>query len=74
MAASLAVIFTCDNCHLDAGTRKFGMSYVGVFADFPQYRAGEGEAQARNTAIATSSTTITTTAPVVAPVNEPQNF
>ncbi len=34
---------SCGNCHLEAGTKKFGLPYVGVFADFPQYRAREGE-------------------------------
>jgi thiosulfate dehydrogenase len=33
----------CQNCHLEAGTKKFGLPFVGVFADFPQYRAREGE-------------------------------
>jgi len=32
----------CQNCHLDAGTRQLGLPFVGVFADFPQYRAREG--------------------------------
>jgi thiosulfate dehydrogenase len=34
---------SCQSCHLIAGTKKFGLPYVGVFADFPQYRAREGE-------------------------------
>jgi thiosulfate dehydrogenase len=34
---------SCQNCHLEAGTKKFGLPFVGVFADFPQYRAREGE-------------------------------
>lgn len=33
----------CQNCHLDAGTRKFGLPLVGVYADFPNYRARSGE-------------------------------
>ena len=33
---------SCQNCHLDAGTKQFGLPFVGVFADFPQYRAREG--------------------------------
>lgn len=33
---------TCQNCHQAAGTAKFGLPFVGVFADFPQYRAREG--------------------------------
>jgi len=34
---------TCQNCHLEAGTKKFALPFVGVFADFPQYRGREGE-------------------------------
>jgi thiosulfate dehydrogenase len=34
---------SCQNCHLDAGTRKFALPFVGVFGDFPQYRAREGQ-------------------------------
>jgi thiosulfate dehydrogenase len=34
---------TCQNCHLEAGTKRSGLPFVGVFADFPQYRAREGE-------------------------------
>jgi thiosulfate dehydrogenase len=34
---------SCQNCHLEAGTKKFGLPFVGVFADFPQYRSREGE-------------------------------
>jgi thiosulfate dehydrogenase len=34
---------SCQSCHLDAGTRQFGLPFVGVFADFPQYRAREGK-------------------------------
>jgi thiosulfate dehydrogenase len=34
---------TCQSCHLEAGTKKFGLPFVGVFADFPQYRSREGE-------------------------------
>jgi thiosulfate dehydrogenase len=34
---------SCQNCHLDAGTSKFALPFVGVFADFPQYRAREGQ-------------------------------
>jgi thiosulfate dehydrogenase len=32
----------CQSCHLDAGTREFGLPFVGVFADFPNYRARSG--------------------------------
>lgn len=31
----------CQSCHLDAATKEFGLPFVGVFADFPQYRARE---------------------------------
>jgi thiosulfate dehydrogenase len=34
---------SCQNCHLEAGTKKFGLPFVGVFADFPQYRGREGD-------------------------------
>ena len=34
---------SCQSCHLEAGTKKFGLPFVGVFADFPQYRSREGE-------------------------------
>ena len=34
---------SCQNCHLDGGTKQFGLPFVGVFADFPQYRAREGK-------------------------------
>jgi len=34
---------SCQNCHLEAGTKKFGLPFVGVFADFPEYRPREGE-------------------------------
>lgn len=33
---------SCQNCHLEAGTKKFGMPFVGVYADFPNYRARAG--------------------------------
>jgi thiosulfate dehydrogenase len=32
----------CTSCHLEGGTKKFGIPYVGVFADFPNYRARSG--------------------------------
>lgn len=32
----------CQNCHLEAGTREFGLPFQGVFADFPNYRARSG--------------------------------
>jgi thiosulfate dehydrogenase len=34
---------SCSNCHLEAGAKRFGLPFVGVFADFPEYRAREGE-------------------------------
>jgi thiosulfate dehydrogenase len=34
---------SCQNCHLNAGTGQFALPFVGVFADFPQYRAREGQ-------------------------------
>jgi thiosulfate dehydrogenase len=34
---------SCQSCHLEGGTKKFGLPFIGVFADFPQYRAREGE-------------------------------
>jgi thiosulfate dehydrogenase len=32
----------CQNCHLEAGTKQFGLPFLGVAKDFPQYRAREG--------------------------------
>jgi thiosulfate dehydrogenase len=32
----------CSSCHLDAGRQKFGLPLVGVYADFPNYRARSG--------------------------------
>jgi thiosulfate dehydrogenase len=34
----------CTNCHLSAGTVKFGLSLFGLFGDFPQYSAQSGGA------------------------------
>ena len=34
---------SCQNCHLGAGTGEFALPFVGVFGDFPQYRAREGQ-------------------------------
>lgn len=31
----------CGNCHLDAGTRPFGLSFYETFARYPQYRGRE---------------------------------
>jgi len=33
---------SCQSCHLEAGTRRYGLPFVGVYGDFPQYRAREG--------------------------------
>lgn len=41
---------SCANCHLDAGTRKTGLTLVGVYGRYPQYRArsaGVGTLEAR---------------------------
>jgi thiosulfate dehydrogenase len=32
----------CGNCHLKAGTQPYAMPLVGVWGQFPQYRAREG--------------------------------
>ncbi len=32
----------CQSCHIQAGTKQFGLPFVGVFADFPNYRARSG--------------------------------
>src|SRR5580700_10048917 len=32
----------CANCHLQAGTKKFGLPLFGLFDDFPQYSAQSG--------------------------------
>ena len=33
----------CTNCHLDAGTKKFGLPLFGLFGAFPQYSARSGQ-------------------------------
>jgi thiosulfate dehydrogenase len=33
----------CANCHLQAGTKKFGIPLFGVYGEFPQYNARQGE-------------------------------
>lgn len=33
----------CQNCHLEAGTRPFGLNYFSAHARYPQYRAREGK-------------------------------
>jgi thiosulfate dehydrogenase len=32
----------CENCHLRAGTQPYAMPLMGVWGQFPQYRAREG--------------------------------
>jgi thiosulfate dehydrogenase len=32
---------SCQNCHLDGGTRKFGLPFVGIYGLFPAYMARE---------------------------------
>jgi thiosulfate dehydrogenase len=32
----------CGNCHLQAGTQPYAMPLIGVWGQFPQYRAREG--------------------------------
>lgn len=32
----------CTNCHLNAGTTKFGLPLVGIYGDFPAYSARTG--------------------------------
>src|SRR6516162_3635613 len=33
---------TCGNCHLQGGSQPYAMPLVGVWGQFPQYRAREG--------------------------------
>lgn len=33
----------CQSCHLDGGTRKFGLPLVGAFARYPSYRPRSGK-------------------------------
>lgn len=33
----------CGNCHLEAGTKKFGLPIYGIYWDFPRYSARIGE-------------------------------
>ena len=33
---------SCQSCHLNAGASQHALPFVGVFADFPQYRPREG--------------------------------
>ncbi len=32
----------CQSCHLEAGTKRYGLPFQGVYADFPNYRARSG--------------------------------
>ena len=32
----------CTNCHLSAGTRRYGLPLFGIYDDFPQYSARSG--------------------------------
>ena len=32
----------CSNCHLQAGTKKFGLPLFGLYGDFPRYSARSG--------------------------------
>jgi thiosulfate dehydrogenase len=32
----------CESCHLEAGTKEFGLPFQGVYASFPNYRARSG--------------------------------
>lgn len=32
----------CANCHLDAGTKQFGLPYLGIYDAFPTYRPRTG--------------------------------
>jgi len=32
----------CQNCHLQAGTQPYAMPLIGIWGQFPQYRAREG--------------------------------
>jgi len=32
----------CQSCHVSAGAAEFGLPFVGVYGDFPQYRGREG--------------------------------
>jgi thiosulfate dehydrogenase len=33
---------SCKNCHLQAGSQSYAMPLVGIWGQFPQYRAREG--------------------------------
>jgi thiosulfate dehydrogenase len=33
----------CGNCHLEAGTKKFGLALFGLYGEYPRYNARSGE-------------------------------
>jgi thiosulfate dehydrogenase len=33
----------CSNCHLEAGTKKFGLPLFGLYGDYPRYNVRSGE-------------------------------
>ena len=33
----------CGNCHLEAGTKKFGITLFGLFGEYPRYNARSGQ-------------------------------
>lgn len=33
----------CTNCHLDAGTRPYGLNFFSTYSNYPQYRSRENE-------------------------------
>lgn len=33
----------CSNCHVDAGTRTYGLNFLGTYARYPQYRGRENK-------------------------------
>jgi thiosulfate dehydrogenase len=35
--------FSCQTCHLDAGTKAYSAPFVGTYGEFPQYRPRENE-------------------------------
>lgn len=36
-------LMSCTNCHLDAGTRKYGLSLHASYGNYPQYRSRENK-------------------------------
>lgn len=42
MPGNVGNALRCTNCHLDGGTRKGALPWIGVYARFPQYRPREG--------------------------------